>query len=104
MQHEEEEALKAVWARLNVDGPFSTGAAVALLAGWAHDGDKRNFWDYSQHGAFYFFLGALAGVLEHADTELVYNFVVDLAEVPVARRNQALQSVIDAIRAEKEAA
>lgn len=56
--------LKDLLARLRVDGPFSLGCAMALVAGWASVGIDGDFSSYEEESPHMFLIGQAAGLID----------------------------------------
>ena len=57
-QHEFANEVKALLAKLPMDGPYSTSEAVGLIAGWAHEHCGHDLSEYKPQSPLLFAAGA----------------------------------------------
>jgi len=59
--HEQNDRMKALFALLPVDGPFSIGDAIGMVAGWANFGKGHDLQAYKEENEHSFLIGWIAG-------------------------------------------
>lgn len=62
--HAQSETLKQLFAMLPVDGPGCANEAMALVAGWAHFGTARDFWQFESISPYAFRLGVASSLMQ----------------------------------------
>lgn len=96
---EQSTAIKSLFAKLRVDGPYSVDEAIALIAGWADNYCGFDLSEFADRSPWNFILGEIAGVLDIYALEkgMLQELSDRLRGVDGETRLEALKALIDSL-------
>jgi len=96
----QEDERKRLFARLRVDGPYSIGEAIGLLAGWANQNCGYDLSEFQHQSPYNFRLGEALDLLDVFvwDIGTLIEFRDALAAVSAQHRREALDEMLAALK------